>query len=175
MVHRVALALLLVIGSAVLVGAGMLVASRWPGNVACELAGSREASDVLGRRVEAKRSPLAGFFESCDYYPPASRLPIGDLDVYTENARTTYESDRASYEAEQPPLVLRDENVGVPAYSVIWPQSDRADAFSGNSVCAYALDGDHYLRACIFVDRYGSVDDARAAAVRLVRAALEPG
>ena len=42
--------------------------------------------------------------------------------------------------------------MGVPAYSVIWPQSDRADVFSADSVCAYALDGGHYLRACIFSD-----------------------
>ncbi len=71
--------------------------------------------------------------------------------------------------------MLRDENLGVPAYSVIWPQSDRADPFSGDSVCAYALDGDHYLQACVFVDRYGTVDDTRAAAVRLAWATLKRG
>jgi len=70
---------------------------------------------------------------------------------------------------------LLDENLGVPAYSVIWPQSDRADPFSGDSVCAYALDGDHYLQACVFVDRYGTVDDTRAAAVRLAWATLKRG
>ncbi len=88
MLRRVALATLIVVGSALLVAAGVYVVRILNPNVACALAGSREASDALGRTVDAKRSPLEGFFESCEYYPPGSRLPIAGLAVHATPSRT---------------------------------------------------------------------------------------
>ncbi len=176
MLRRVALALLIVVGSALLGTSGVFVVRIVNPNGACELAGSPEASDALGPdgggEALADRGVLRVLRPRPARVPAAHRRP---LDVSTEDAQAHYGGDRASYEAGQPHLVLHDEDLGVPAYSVIWGQSDRTDTFCGDSVCAYALGWDHYLLACIFTDRYGSVEDAWVAAVRLVRAALERG
>jgi hypothetical protein len=145
----------------VLVGCATLGDST--SNPACEQVGAAEASAALQREVEAEPSPIEGFFVTCEYYPPGRRQALAGLDLYTEDAGTNYDADRASFAEGPPETEFRDEDIGVPAYSRIEP----------DGALAGALDGDRYYQVGIFSDRYGDTpESARDAAIRLLQAAV---
>ena len=133
-------------------------------NLACGQVGAAEASAALQREVEAEPSPIEGFFVTCEYYPPGRRQALAGLSLYTEDAKTTYEAERASFAEGPAQTKFRDEDIGVPAYSRIEP----------DVAIAGALDGDRYYFVGVFIDRYDETAEvARAAAVRLLQAAVE--
>jgi hypothetical protein len=133
-------------------------------NLACGQVGAAEASAALQREVEAEPSPIEGFFVTCEYYPPGRRQALAGLSLYTEDAKTTYEAERASFAEGPAQTKFRDEDIGVPAYSRIEP----------DVALAGALDGDRYYMADVIIDRYDETAEvARAAAVRLLQAAVE--
>ena len=133
-------------------------------NLACDQVGAAEASAALQREVEARPSPIEGFFVTCEYYPPGRRQALAGLSLYTEDAKTNYDADHASVAEGPPETKFRDEDIGVPAYSRIEP----------DVALAGALDGDRYYMADVIIDRYGDSPEAtRAAAVELLEAAVE--
>jgi hypothetical protein len=132
-------------------------------NPACEAVGSAEASEALRQEVQAEPSPIEAFFFSCDYYLPAPREVLADLDLYEEEAKQTFEADRNSMAESPAEMEFRNEDIGVPAYSRIGP----------DVALAGALDDDRYYAVSVFVDRYGETpESAREAAVRLLQAAV---
>jgi hypothetical protein len=86
-------------------------------NLACDQVGAAEASAALQREVEARPSPIEGFFVTCEYYPPGHRQALAGLSLYTEDAKTNYDADHASVAEGPAQTKFRDEDIGVPAYS----------------------------------------------------------
>jgi hypothetical protein len=143
---------------------GCSVLDRSSSNPACEAVGSTEASEALRREVHSEPSPIEGVFFSCDYYLPGPREVLADLDLYNDDAKRTFQTERASNADAPEGTEFRDEDIGVPAYT--WMNSE--------GVLGGALDGDRYYRVDIFIDRYGETpESAREAAVRLLQTAVE--
>jgi hypothetical protein len=132
-------------------------------NPACDAVGSAAASEALRREVQAKPSPIEGFFFSCEYYLPGTRKALAGLSLYEDEASRHFDADRADFGEEGPGTEFLDEDIGVPAYLSV----------DANVALAGALDGDRYFIVDIFVDRYGETPRATGeAAVRLLQAAV---